>query len=293
MLVESCINYIIIGIILCSIPVLIYSIKNKDKMICKNLLILDITYIVYLFIITAILPSILGLDQGLEVLFIYLLSFVAGIIYIVSVIICKKKMKKINDTYTKLNKIIIITIVLILLPILLFLYSFFRECYLIKNSDLIIETNYQNGIIISNDYRYAISEDYCEEVTINVPKGENYKEIEYYTYYVDFINNSDNYEIEELVYLDKTKVKKILLDAKNNHNNLENYYHPGFDKDEVIINRAVIIYFKDTDYYFVEIGYDYNGDGGMAVINSMIYKGENFIGELRLDGGIEAAKVHN
>ena len=121
MLVKNCINFIIIGIFLLSIPILIYSIKNKNK----NILILDIIYIIYLFIGTIILPNILGFDISLNVLYIYLMSFIAGIIYIVSIIIlCKKNIKKKNDISMKSNKINFLIIVLIILPILLFSGSF-------------------------------------------------------------------------------------------------------------------------------------------------------------------------
>lgn len=290
MLVKSCINFIIFIIILASIPILIYSIKSKRN-IFKNILIIDIIYIIYLFISVFYLPNVLGLDEGLEVLFIYLIAFITGIAYIVSIIICQKKIKKNND---ESDKISFITIILIILPILLFSYSFLREYYLIKNSELIIESNYQDGIITSEDYRYAISENYCKEVTINIPKNANEKKIEHYTYYINFIDDSDDYEIEEnyidedLRYLDKTVAEKILLDAKHNHNNLENYSNPILDKDEIIINYTSITYFKDTDYYFVELGYNHNNV--TSIVNKMIYKGENFIGELNISGSIELVR---
>ena len=70
---KSCINSIIFVIILASIPILIYSIKSK-KNIFKNILIIDIMYIIYLFIGVFYLPNVLVLDKGLEVLFIYLIS---------------------------------------------------------------------------------------------------------------------------------------------------------------------------------------------------------------------------
>ena len=292
MLMKSCINSIIFVIILASIPILIYSIKSK-KNIFKNILIIDIMYIIYLFIGVFYLPNVLVLDKGLEVLFIYLISFIAGIIYLISIIICKKKIKKNNDKITKSDKISFITIILIILPILLFSCSFLREYYLIKNSELIIESDYQNGIITSENYRYAISENYCKEVTINIPQNLNDKKIEHYIYYINFIDNSDNYEIEknyideDLKYLDKTVAEKILLDAKHNHNNLENYSNPILNKDEIVINSASITYFKDTDYYFVEIGY--NHDDVTSIVNAMIYKGENFIGELNISGSIKSA----
>ena len=128
---------------------------------------------------------------------------------------------------------------------------------------------------------------------MNIPKNLNNKKIKHYIYYINFIDNSDNYEIEknyideDLKYLDKTVAEKILLDAKHNHNNLENYSNPILNKDEIVINSASITYFKDTDYYFVEIGY--NHDDVISIVNAMIYKGENFIGKLNISGSIKSA----
>ena len=287
MLVKSCINFIIIGITLLSVPILIYSIKRKNK----SILILDIMYIVYLIISTVMLPNIFGLNQGLENLFTYLMSFIAGIIYIVSIIVCQKNIKKNNNISTKSNKINFVIHILIILPILLFSYSFLRECYLIKNSDLIIETNYQNGMVISETSWYAISENFCKEVTINLSALQtNNKNIEYYTYYADLKNDlSDIYELKsyidpELKHIDVQIAKKILLDAINNHSNLNKKYS-NFD---YIINTASITYFENSGYYYVSIGYDRDGNGGMSVINELIYLNDKYIGELLMHGDIKS-----
>ena len=282
MLVKSCLNFIIIGIILLSIPTLIYSLKNKNK----SILIIDIIYLIYLFMSTAILPNILGIDQGIEALFIYLVSFIAGIIYLVSIIVCKKNVKNINN---KSNKISFIIIVLVILPFLLFSFSFLRECYLIKKSDLLIESNYQNGIINSETSWYVISKSFCKEITIKLPTIKS-KNIKYYTYNVTFKNDSaDTYEIEsyidpELKHIDDTMVKKILLDAKNNHSNLNKKYS-NFD---YIINNATITYFENSKYYHVSIGYDRDGNGGMSVVNEFIYLNDKYIGELLIHGNIKS-----
>ena len=300
MLVKNCINFIIIGIALISLPILIYSIVNKKK-IFKSTLILYAIYIVYLVMFLNMF-SVLGIDLGLDGIFTNIGALVAIIVYILSIIICLVKIKKNKDIITKSKIILVINIVLIILPILFFSCNYLREFYLIKDSNLIIESNYQNGIIISEDFRYTISDDCCEEVTINIPKDENYKDIEYYTYYIDFIDGSDNYEIDtpsdigkdnkeqKLSYLDKEVAGKILLDAKHNHSKSEKYYYNlPFDKDEVIINKADITYFKDTDYYLVTLGYDHNGNGGWSSINQMIYKGEEFISDISVVGDVVSA----
>ncbi len=283
MLVKNCINFIIIGITILSIPVLIYSIKKKNK----SILILNTMYIIYLFISAIVLPNVLGLNQGLESLFTYLMSFIAVIIYIISIIICKKN----NDISTKSGKIKFIIAILIILPIILFLYSFLRECYLIKNSDLIIESNYQEGIINSKTSWYAISENFCKEITIDLPfLQSNSKNIESYTYDIDFKNDSsDTYEIKsyidsELKHIDEQKVNKILLDAKNNHSNLNKEYS-NFD---YIINTATITYFENSRYYYVSLGYDKDNDGSMSVVNELMYIDDKYIGELLISGDIKS-----
>lgn len=283
MSVKSCITLIIIGMLLLSIPVLIYSIKKKNK----SILTLDIVCIVYLFILGIILPNILGFGA----LITYLLSFITGIIYVISIIIYKKKTKKNNDSNEKSNIINVVTIVLIILPIILLSYSFYREYCLIKNSDLIIESNYQNGIITSKTSRYAIAKDFCKEITINLPSLQsNKKNIEYYTYQANFKNDSSEpYEIKsysdlELKHIDEQMVKKILLDAKNNHGNLNKEYSV-FD---YVINTATITYFENSGYYYVSLGYDENGNGGMSVVNELMYVNDKYIGELLIQGDIKS-----
>ena len=295
MLVKNCINYIIIGAVLFSIPALVYSIKSKDRSVCKNLLIIDVTNIIYLFINIIILPIILGLDQGLEVLFTCLISFIAVIIYTISIIICTKKINKNNCIISKETKISFTTVVLIILPILLFIGSYLRECYLINNSDLIIESHYQNGFIVSETSWYAISEKFCKEVTINSFERLNNKKVEYFTYSIR-INHDiiDNYQIEssddrELKHIDSKIINSILFDALNNHDNLnKKFTNPDYKKDETIINKAYITYFVNSGYYHVTIGYNKSDYGATTVVNEMIYKDEKYVGELLIHGDIKS-----
>ena len=83
MLLKNCIYFIIITVSLLSIPILIYSIKNKNKRNSKCIKLINFFYIMYLILNIAVIPNVLSIDLGLEILFLALISFFAIIIYIV------------------------------------------------------------------------------------------------------------------------------------------------------------------------------------------------------------------
>ena len=69
MLLKNCIYFIIILISLLSIPILIYSIKNKNKNVLKCIKIINIFYIVYLILNIVVVPNVLSIDQDLKFYF--------------------------------------------------------------------------------------------------------------------------------------------------------------------------------------------------------------------------------
>ena len=196
---------------------------------------------------------------------------------------------------SKIKKIFIIIFIVLFLLTIIFLI---KELNYINNSDLIIEANYQDGIIISETSIYAISDKFCKEITMPINlsdyKSKN-KNIKSYEYSIKYNSDmSDDYEISsytdsELNQIDEEIVKNIILDAKRNHNNLNRKFsNPDYKKDITIINRASLICFENSDYYHISIGYNENGNGGYTVVNEMIYKGEKYIGELLIHGNIKS-----
>ena len=169
MLIKDCIYYIAILLSLCAIPILLCSIKNKNRNICKGIISINIIYIIYLFIDLAIVPSILSIEIGFEILLLYLLALVSSVLYIISIILCLTKMRK-TQIYEKSNKTIVAVIVLLVLPILFFSLTFFREKFLINNSDLILVyySGGNGGFGDGETFAYAISENYCEQFSLGI-----------------------------------------------------------------------------------------------------------------------------
>ena len=247
MLIKNCIYFIILAINLFSLPALVYSIKNKNESICKNIIIVDIAYMIYLFANVVVLPEVLYLDLGLEILFLAFASLIAEIIYIISIILCSRKIKKNASTNTNTDaetntdadtvantnlhsksiKILLVTILLLTLPVLLFSGSFLRESYLIRNSDLILvyDSRGNGGFGDSEIFAYAVSDDYCEPITLGLDIG--------------------GYDLEK--FLPKTKTVKEIDDVENIRN-----YDVTVDDNGILIykNNKLIHKKQHASHYF-------------------------------------------
>lgn len=149
-----------------SLTLLIYSIINKNKNICKNIIIIDIIYIIYSYINLGIIPYILKIYFPLGIIVIWGLSMFSGLLFLISIVICLIKIKKLQLNI-KSKKAIPVTIILLTLPIITFLFVFLREKYLINNSELILEYHSRgNGSFDGQNFAYAISDDFCEQISI-------------------------------------------------------------------------------------------------------------------------------
>lgn len=197
----------------------------------------------------------------------------------------------------KSKKVFIIISIIVFVLLIIFFIKMQKQINYIKNSDLIIESNYQNGIIISEDSIYAISENFCKEITIPINLSNYYSKdtpLKSYEYSIKYNTDTcgdyeiDSYTDPELTQIDEEVVKNIIFDAKKNHNNLnKNFSNPNYKKDITTINNATLTHFANSDYYHISIGYnDSDNMGGYTVVNEMIYKGERYIDELLIHGNI-------
>ena len=169
MLVKEIIYFLCIFIFAVSCFNLIYSINNKNKNIFKYIILLSIIFILYSIVDMLILPSILNLDIGFEILIFYIFLLVSSILFVISIIISIIKSKKIN-TIGKFTKYKIIFLFLIIFPILMFCFSYYRERYYINNSKLILVCK-KGEEFSEKSYAYAISKDYTKKITI----GANFR----------------------------------------------------------------------------------------------------------------------
>ena len=200
MLVKNCLYIIVVILNILSVPIFIYSIVNKNKKICKGIICMGLMYILYLFLGLTYVPYVLYINIGLEVVLLWISSFVSGLFYTISIIICLVKIKKNKSDSRNLKKLNFVIPILIILPILFFGQSFLREYYILKNSDLVLV--YHSAGVSSlgfddQNFCYAINDDYCIEISLGIwskgdwlknflPKNSirinNIEELNYYGY---------------------------------------------------------------------------------------------------------------
>lgn len=164
MLVKDVIYILCLLIFLVGIFNLIYSIRNKNSKVSKYIIILSITFILYSIVDILIIPGVLHLDIGLEILLFYGILVLSSILFIISIIVASVKTKKLNTIEKTLKRNIIFTF-FVLLPILMFCFSYFREMYYINNSKLILICSSGDGFN-EEDYGYAISSDYSKIISV-------------------------------------------------------------------------------------------------------------------------------
>jgi len=266
-----------------SLIFLITSIKKKDIIIYKNIKIISIVYIVYMFINSSILPSILYLELGLETILLLPLQIIAVIFYIISIIICGKKIKNIDQNNIKSSKISSISIGMILIPVIILIIVILKEFILINNSDLILvyDDSGNGGFGDGKTLVYTINQNYCKEVSIGADfrgyKIENffvksYKNLKECEYKVDYtaINSNKKYTLQSLIREDansneinRAEFEYVILDIKKTYNNL---------------NQVYISYLNGSNYYIIE---------SRDLDSVFIYEGQKCIHKINLFGNIE------
>lgn len=165
MLLKNCIYALIILISLSSLVLMVFSIKNKNKHVCKIIKIIDIIYILYLICIFIIQQGDpFSIDYPLDILIYEEFGAIALLLFLASIIICTIKKKKM-EIDIKSKKASVIMIILLAMPVISFMTMYFREKYLIANSDLILVYKSGSGFNSFN-FAYAINNDYCEKVSI-------------------------------------------------------------------------------------------------------------------------------
>ena len=206
---------------------LIYSIKNKNRDASKYIIILSIIFILYSIVDILILPNVLNLHVGFEILLFYGVLAVSGILFIISIVLNIKR-KKLN-TIDKSIKYKLVFVLLILLPILMFCLSYFREMNYINNSKLILVCSDGDGFNEEN-YAYAISEDYSEMITIGADfRGYAMKKHLPNSFYeLDYTWSTDEIEINDdkiIIFRNNEVIYKINLASKISYCDIEEIFY--------------------------------------------------------------------
>ena len=184
-----------------------------------------------------LLHNLLPIIVNLGILIIWFISFVGGLLYLISIIICLTKRKRLNNIIES-KKTLKFFLVIVLIPILLFVISLFKEVYLIHNSTILL-SYYSRGngdFGDSNDFVYVISDKYCEEISFDVEflynyynklflpsnmKEINQKELQKIGYKIII---DDNYMS---VYKDNDLIHKKSINKKYFNIDLEAIYYNG------------------------------------------------------------------
>lgn len=164
MLVKQIVYFLCLFICLTSITMLIYAKKNKKRNVCKYIIVLSIIYIIFLILDIEFLPLHLNLSVGFEILFYRAFLFIAIILFIFSIVISNKKLKKL-EVIENSKKDKIILLLLIIFPVIIFSFSYFREMYYINNSKLILVCTSSESFS-EEDFAYAINDNYCKVISI-------------------------------------------------------------------------------------------------------------------------------
>ena len=163
MLVKEAVYILYLLIFVFSIFIIICSFKNKNKIVSKYIILLSIVYILYL-IFNLSLPYIFDLDYSFEILFFNVISCISAFLFVISIIVSALKLKKLKVVGKSL-KYIISFVILILLPLLIIGFPYFREANYINNSKLILICS-EGSEFAEVDYAYAISDNYTKKISI-------------------------------------------------------------------------------------------------------------------------------
>lgn len=168
MLLKNCIYLLTLLIGGSSFALLMWSMESKNKYTCRIIKIISIISIFYLTLLFSIQQgAVFSIDYQLGILFYEGLTILAFFLFIISIIICSLKKKKL-DVDIKSKKAIVIMVVLLLTPIIYLTSIYFREKYLINNSDLILVyySRGNGGFGDGVNFAYAVNDDYCKEISM-------------------------------------------------------------------------------------------------------------------------------
>lgn len=147
---------------------IILALKNKYRNNNKLIIIFNIINIVYLLIIS-VLHNFLPIIVDMRILIIWLISFVGGILYLISTIICIFRRKKTKENFE--NKLIVkLFLVIILTPIIIFTIFVYKEVQLINKSEFILcyNSSGNGGLGDYYDFVYVVNTKSCKEISIDV-----------------------------------------------------------------------------------------------------------------------------
>jgi len=223
-------------------------------------------------------------------------SFIAGIIYIIALIISLVKIKKLEESYNHKIVLLIVSIIILTIPALLFSISYNNELNAINNSNIVfIYHDREEDIRFGSRKKlgFAIGNDYFKEISLGVSNlkstsseflPDNSKELSPRIYYIKPNVNTQYKDLSSyersMVLENYTVVTVVSYDESDNFD-----WEDRSDLEGIIEDikgkldskdEFKITHFEGSDYYILEME---NKDSKMLYV----YKGKDFIFEKKND----------
>ena len=156
MFIRYIINLVDIFYIILSLFIIAMSGVNKKRIFSKALLVLSIFGIIILYLCSEMIPFKLCLGSDNDSLSLYFIILLAGVIYIISIVINISKLCILPETETtersELLKIILRLLTVTVIPVACIFIGVAKQYYMIRNCDAIV-------VFYSKLQRYTILAD--------------------------------------------------------------------------------------------------------------------------------------
>ena len=141
-MVLDCLYFNIILICLLSIPMLVWSARNKKKRNSIAIIILSVSFELFGVAMLLFVPDILYLEIGIEIIMIWLFGSIACLIYLAAVIICIVKLIRNKTKDEKGNNYFLIALIV---PWLILGLGIARDEIVINNCNLVVVCEYHGN----------------------------------------------------------------------------------------------------------------------------------------------------
>ena len=254
---------------------LIMSIFFLTRIFKKNYDLKKLRKIIIIYIIFNLISSYLCIsdivDLGMNFMFLLPISIISFVIYIISICFINKKVKKSNNS----NNLDIKSIILIMVPIIVFMVPYLYELYVINNCKYLLEYNYQNGFIQTDNTYIAIINNKPVTTTLQTNlfkrKGTNVDDLYYHIVY-----NDDDIEISmrdsngKKIIIENEVLKNIALNAKERCSSAKG---------------ASLHYFSDGNYAIIELTSE-NVYG--TLLGEYFYHNNTYIQDINTHGNLKS-----
>ncbi len=261
-MLRKIIYFNIIYLLIISIYLLVVSKNKKNIKKRKEVLIVFIIYNIFSIIICN--SEIVELDW-----MVFLTNTISIISLIINIIALYITNKIIDNQKTVKKRKSLLFLILEIIPIILFVFSYSYELYIINNCDYLLKYNYQSGMISSEDIYIAVIKNKPVTVTLEKNifdrKGKESKVERYEVIYNDEVeistkdSNSDNKIIKNIALDSKKKCK----DAKS----------------------AIISFLPEGEYAIVELLSD---EGSGTLLGEYFYQNGKYVKSIMINGDLES-----